>query len=236
MSNYTGTDNLEIMADAVKYNNYLTNLILSNIHHGDKILDIGAGIGTFSKRVHDKGHNIHCFEPDSVQAEIIKSNGLPVATSMSEIDTASLDFIYSLNVLEHIEDDVGALRQWFTLLKPGGRMLIYVPAFQFLYSSMDEKVGHFRRYRKNELIHKSELAGFSVVSAEYADSVGFFASIAYKYLNKGSGDINSSALIFYDRILFPISKVLDFILHPIVGKNVFLIVERKKLIKKANVT
>ena len=233
MSSYTGTDNLEIMADAVNYNNYLMSLILARISPGVKVLDIGAGIGTFAKRLHDEGYDVHCFEPDLIQSEIIKSNGLPVARSMEEIESSSLDFIYSLNVLEHIEDDVDALRQWFTLLKPGGRMLIYVPAFQCLYSSMDKKVGHFRRYRKNELIQKSKLAGFNIVSAEYADSLGFFASIVYKYSNSGSGDINSSALIFYDRFLFPISRFLDFVLHPIVGKNVFLVVERKKTNKES---
>lgn len=227
MSSYTGTDNLEIMSVAVNYNNYLMNLILADIRPGIKVLDIGAGIGTFAKRVRDNGYDVRCFEPDPVQSEIIKSNGLSVATCMEEIESSSLDFIYSLNVLEHIDDDVDALKQWFTLLKPGGRMLIYVPAFQFLYSSMDEKVGHFRRYRKNELIEKSKLAGFSIISAEYADSLGFFASIVYKYFNSGSGDINLRALIFYDRFLFPISRVLDFIMHPIVGKNVFLVVERK---------
>jgi SAM-dependent methyltransferase len=229
MNDYTGTDNLEIMAAAIKYNNYLTNLILTNARSGDKILDIGAGIGTFAKRLHDKGHNISCFEPDQLQSEVIESNGLLVARSMDEIETDSLDFMYSFNVLEHIEDDVSALKQWLTLLKPGGKMLIYVPAFQFLYSSMDEKVGHFRRYKKSELIQKSKLAGFNVVSAEYVDSLGFFASVVYKYLNSGSGDINSSALVFYDRFIFPISRVLDSLFNSMLGKNVFLIVERKEL-------
>ena len=228
MNGYTGTDNLEIMAAAIKYNNFLMALILDQMRPGAKVLDIGAGIGTFAKKLHDKGCDVHCYEPDLMQSEIIKSNGISVAIDMDEIEKSSFDFIYSLNVLEHIDNDVDALKQWLTLLKPGGRMLIYVPAFQCLYSSMDKKVGHFRRYRKKELIEKSKLAGFDIVSGEYADSLGFFASVAYKYLNTGSGDINLSTLIFYDRFLFPISRALDFIMHSIMGKNVFLIVERKK--------
>ena len=85
MSSYTGTDNLEIMSVAVNYNNYLTTLILSGIRPGAKVLDIGAGIGTFAKRVRDNGYDVLCFEPDPVQSEIIKSNGLPVATSLDDI-------------------------------------------------------------------------------------------------------------------------------------------------------
>lgn len=228
MSSYNGTDNLEIMSCAVNYNNYLMGLILAHLRPEVKVLDIGAGIGTFAKRIHDEGYDIHCFEPDLEQSEVIKANGLPVSRFADEVETSTIDFSYSLNVLEHIEDDVGALRQWLLLLKPGGKMLIYVPAFQVLYSSMDRKVGHFRRYKKNELMDKAKIAGFEVVKAEYADSLGFFASIAYKFLNSGSGDINMKTLIFYDRFIFPVSRFLDYLLHPLLGKNVYVVVERKR--------
>ncbi len=226
MSNYTGTDNLEIMAAAINYNNFLVSLILDQLDPGVIVLDIGAGIGTFANRIYKEGYDVICFEPDSKQSEFIKTKQIPVVTSVEAIETSSIDFIYSLNVLEHIDDDIDALSRWYNLLKPGGRMLIYVPAFQFLYSSMDKKVGHFRRYKKKDLLNKAKKAGFSIVSAEYADSIGFFASIAYKYLNNGSGDISSASLIFYDRFLFPISRFLDKVFHPVIGKNVFVIVER----------
>ena len=229
MNSYTGADNLEIMAVAVNYNNFLVALIANNMRPGIKVLDIGAGIGTFAKRLRDVGYDVLCFEPDQKQSEFIRSNGLRVTRSIEEIEKSSIDFIYSLNVLEHFADDLDALRRWFALLKPGGRMLIYVPAFQLLFSSMDRKVGHFRRYMKKELITKVRIAGFNVVTAEYADSIGFFASIAYKFLGGGSGDINLRTLIFYDRFLFPISRALDYFLHRTVGKNVFLIVERPHL-------
>jgi 2-polyprenyl-3-methyl-5-hydroxy-6-metoxy-1,4-benzoquinol methylase len=227
MNTYTGSDNLEIMAAAVNYNNFLMTLLSDYIQPKFRILDIGAGIGTFAKKLRDEGYNVLCFEPDEIQAELIKSNGLPVASSIKEIELSSLDFIYSLNVLEHIEDDLDALTQWLALLKPGGRMLLYVPAFQILYSSMDKKVGHFRRYNKEELIRKSKAAGFDIIRAEYADSLGFFASLMYKYFNNGSGDINHRALVFYDRIFFPISRFLDFFMNTIMGKNLYIIVERK---------
>jgi SAM-dependent methyltransferase len=228
MSTYTGYENLEAMAIAVNYNNYLFSLILTcmKTERELKVLDIGAGIGTFAKKVRDKGYDVLCYEPDPGQSEIMKAKGLRVTRCLDDVTPASLDLIYSLNVLEHIENDTQALLQWLLLLKPGGRMLIYVPAFQFLFSSMDRKVGHFRRYRKSELVKKSSVAGYKIVRAEYADSIGFFASIAYKYLNNSSGDINQKALQIYDRFIFPISKALDLVMHSMLGKNVFLIIER----------
>ena len=154
MNGYTGTDNLEIMAAAIKYNNFLMALILDQMHPGINILDIGAGIGTFANRLHKEGYNVLCFEPDLKQSAVIKANGIPVAISIAEIEISSLDFIYSLNVLEHIDDDIDALKRWYALLKPGGRMLIYVPAFQMLYSSMDKKVGHFADTKKMNYLPK----------------------------------------------------------------------------------
>jgi predicted SAM-dependent methyltransferase len=58
--------------------------------------------------------------------------------------------IYSSNVLEHIEDDSRALNEMFAKLQINGKLAIYVPAFMFLFSDLDIKAGHFRRYSKKE--------------------------------------------------------------------------------------
>lgn len=226
MDGYTGTDNLKVMAEAINYNGFLLSLIRNQLRQDLRVLDIGAGIGTFAKALRDDGHDVLCFEPDPKQAEYIQSTGIPVARALEDIECSSLDFIYSLNVLEHIEDDLGTLKQWFHLLKPGGQMLVYVPAFQLLYSSMDRKVGHFRRYTKNDLMAKSRAAGFNIVSARYADSLGFLATVVFKLSNNDSGDINRRALVMYDRYIFPLSKLLDLLLGSMLGKNVYLVAVR----------
>lgn len=227
MSEYTGTDNLEVMAEAVNYNRYLLSLIRGEMRQGLRVLDIGAGIGTFAKALRDVGHNVLCFEPDPRQADHLRSSGLPVVKGLEELQPSTFDFIYSLNVLEHIEDDLNTLRRWFHLLKPGGRMLVYVPAFQLLYSSMDRKVGHFRRYTKNGLMAKLRAAGFKVVSARYADSLGFIATIAYKLLHDESGNINRRALVTYDRYVFPLNKLFDAVFGSALGKNVYVVAVRE---------
>ena len=222
MKGYSGTDNLEVMAEAVNYNRFLASLIRDQAREGDRIVDIGAGIGTFARQLTSGGYDVHCIEPDPLQAASIAAAGLKVSAGLESIADASIDFIYTLNVLEHIEDDRAALRQWCDKLRPGGRILIYVPAFPVLFSSMDRKVGHFRRYTRSELESKVSDSGFDVVESRYADSVGFLATLLYKAVGNDSGSINRRALVTYDRIAFPVSRLGDHLLGRAFGKNLLL--------------
>jgi predicted SAM-dependent methyltransferase len=222
---YTGTDTLEIMAEAKNYNHFLEKLVLKYIPENDSIiLDIGAGIGTFAKKLSLK-HIIHCIEPDLVQSRQIEKLGLPVNTSIEAIRDDSVDYIYALNVLEHIENDREELKNWTKKLKPGGQIFIYVPAYNILYSSFDKSVGHYRRYRKNILINIFKEANLHIKEARYADSLGFFVSLLYKSINKGDGKISKFSLKLYDK-LFPVSRFLDFFLNRLFGKNVYCVGKR----------
>jgi SAM-dependent methyltransferase len=224
---YTGTDILEVMRKAVNYNAFLISLIArQGLSSSDKILDIGAGIGSFAEAIREKEFDVHCLEPDMYQAGLLKSKGFAVSAALDGIADESFDFIYALNVLEHIEKDGDALTEWAGKLKNGGRMLIYVPAFNLLYSSMDRKVGHWRRYRRKGLEEIIQGAGLRLVGrARYADCVGFFVSLLYRLIQK-SGDVNERSLVFYDRFLFPLSLAGDFFFHNFFGKNVFIIAEK----------
>jgi hypothetical protein len=161
-------------------------------------------------------------EPDPGQAAVLSASGLAVFHSLDQVGDGSQDYIYALNVLEHIEDDRAALNRLYGKLKQGGSLLIYVPAFEILYSSMDRRVGHRRRYTRRGLEQLARNAGFRIVEARYADSLGFFASILYKWVGGGSGTINRRALLAYDRAIFPLSRVADGLLSRVFGKNVLL--------------
>lgn len=226
MSEYSGTENLEVMAEAVNYNAFLVSLIRNEARSGEVVLDFGAGIGTFAKALAPDGHQVLCIEPDQRQRERIVQAGLPAFADISCLSDQSVDLLYSLNVLEHIEDDVAVLQSCHEKIKPGGRILIYVPAFQILFSSMDKHVGHWRRYSRRGLSDKVRQAGFEVVKCEYVDSAGFLASLLFKAFGNDSGSLNRRALIAYDRWVFPLSRLADRLLHRIVGKNVWLIARR----------
>lgn len=223
MNKYSGTVNLEVMSHAENYNRFLTKLVLSQAKAGDLILDLGAGIGTFAKRIAELGYPVCCIEPDPNQASVITNLGLTVLSDLTQIENDSLDYVYTLNVLEHIEDDHALLRELYYKIKPGGRLLIYVPAFQLLYSSMDQKVGHYRRYTRKSLDNLVSHAGFNVVTTRYADSLGFLASILYKLLGNNSGVVSVRSLVAYDRMVFPVSRIMDKLLGLLIGKNVLLV-------------
>lgn len=226
MAEYSGTDNLEAMAEATNYNDFLVSQVTALAPRPGKILDFGAGIGTFAMRVGADGFDVACLEPDPGLASRLRAEGLEVFESMQEISPASLDYVFTLDVLEHIEQDAAAVVEIARKLKPGGRLLVYVPAFPVLYSSMDRKVGHFRRYRRGPLQAMVTAAGFAEVRARYVDAIGFFASLAYRLADNGSGDINVRMLKIYDRLLFPLSRLLDPLLGLWVGKNILLTATR----------
>lgn len=226
---YSGGDNLEIMADAVKYNNFLTSRIIDEIRDRKIVVDFGAGIGTFAKDINRQGIPVHCIESDAFQLEMLGENNIPASASMEHFENNSVDLIYSLNVLEHINDDVSQLRQWHGKLKPGGKAFIYVPAFQVLYSSMDEKVGHFRRYTMNQLSQKVIHAGFKLEKKEYVDSIGFLASLVYKLIGSQAGNIDRRTLIFYDRFIFPVSHLCDHLFKRFFGKNLLFVAAKTSI-------
>lgn len=195
--------------------------------HRSKILllDFGAGIGTLAEIWRGQfGVKPICIEIDKKQIQILKSKGFKVFSKISAV-SGLVDYVYSSNVLEHIEDDFNTLKEIQKRMKIGGKIAIYVPALPFLFSDLDIKVGHFRRYRRSELLRKVKAAGFEITDCYYNDCLGVFASIILKifgYNNKnGLGSIKT--LIFYDKIVYPISKVLDhFIFKHVIGKNLVL--------------
>ena len=223
MYKYTGTENLEVMVDATNYNDFLVSIIEKEITPNSIVVDFGAGIGTFAKKIKLLGHLVHCVESDSHQLNQILALDLPASLNLEDFHNNSIDLIYSLNVLEHIENDTAIINDFYNKVKPGGFILIYVPAFNILYSSMDKTVGHVRRYTRSSLEEKVISSGFTVVRNDYVDSLGFFASLLFKLIGNDKGTINRGALIFYDRFIFPLSRLFDIIFRKSFGKNVFLI-------------
>lgn len=219
---YGGRDNLEAMKNATRYNEFLLGLI-RKYSVGSQALDHGAGAGTFAVPITHGDMRVICMEPDSsLRAELAQS-GLDVAASLEEIVACSVDYAYSLNVLEHIKDDHEAILDLYRCLKPGGRLLVYVPAFQILYSQMDRHVGHFRRYRRKPLIHLLQTVGFEVSTAYYVDSLGFLATLVYKLVGDRSGSVSPGSVALYDSMIFPLSRIIDFLGVGSFGKNLAIV-------------
>ena len=225
--NYTGVDNLNVLSIAKNYNEFLLKEILFYAEGGSELLDFGAGIGTYAIPLRERGARVTCVEPDFQLGIKLKGLDFKVYPDISEILPQAFEFIYSLNVLEHIEDDLTALRELSGRLKPGGRLFLYVPAFQVLYSSMDKKVGHFRRYTARGLVAKLTTAGFVVEQVRYVDSLGYVFTALYKLFGDKRGDIDIKAVKIYDSFFFPISRFLDRVFGFCVGKNLEVVAKKR---------
>lgn len=225
---YAGTKNLEAMEEAVNYCRFLRNLVRSSSPNKRPlcVADFGAGIGTYSDCFALTEANVFCIEPDDAQRARLLANGFQVDDFSGA--GRKYDYVYSLNVLEHIKDDVAALKALSDRLETGGRVLIYVPAFNVLWSKMDDLVGHQRRYTRTSLRRKLLAAGLVPVRIEYADSAGFLATLLFKVLPGSDGNINRSLLILFDRIAFPAGRILDRLgAKYIFGKNAFCIATKQ---------
>ena len=215
---------MEVMKNAKNYNSFLLNIIVGNVLDAYNVIDFGAGSGTFSIEVMRclPSLKLTCVEPDSELRHHLRTAGLKAVDSLERITINSNNYAYSLNVLEHIENDLGALKSLYSVLEPGGMLFLYVPAFAILWSSMDTQVGHLRRYRISDLRDKCECAGFKIEYAKYSDSIGYFASLWLRMFGGKSGKLNPSSVKFYDRFLFPLSRILDRVVDNWFGKNIIL--------------
>ena len=226
---YSGRRYLDVIKAARHYNEMLWHFVQREVEPCDDVLDFGAGEGTVALRLIQRAGSVTCVEPDAEFRSALLLHGVSCASDLTGILEGSMDVIYSLNVLEHIEDDGGVLRDLHAKLRDGGSLLLYVPAFSCLYNSMDKASGHVRRYRRRQLEQLLHGAGFTIERVEYVDSLGFAATLLWKVFDDGSGIINSWPIYVYDRYLFWMSRLLDLALHRIVGKNVLVLAAKPRV-------
>lgn len=223
---YSGVECLEVMQEANNYNNYLASIVISESRGETAALDFGAGIGTFAAALRNQGIRVICIEPDDSLRLKLQGQGFETYPSLIAIPEQSLSYIYSLNVLEHIENDFEVLAELYRRLKPGGKLLIYVPAFGVLFSSLDKKVGHKRRYTRAGLTELLKAAGFEISLARYVDSLGFVAALLFKAIGNKEGNLNRTGVKLFDRLIFPLSVIADRLMHSIAGKNLLVVAAR----------
>src|SRR5438309_4455617 len=157
---------------------------------GERMVEIGAGIGTFTAwlvRAHVSCHptaRLEAFEPEeslfqhlskrleTAHPDLLRAGRLTTINGVFRSSPERFDTVIMINVLEHIEDDQASIRAAYHALVPGGRFVVFVPALPWLYSALDRAVGHYRRYEKLSLEGLLHAGGFDVVKSKYMDCMG----------------------------------------------------------------
>jgi protein-L-isoaspartate O-methyltransferase len=198
-------------------------------HLGDAVLEVGAGHGTFTEILSARGARVVATDVSQRCADVLRERfardervtvvhgGADAVAGLPPFDSAVL-----INVLEHIPDDDGALLDLAATLKPGGRLILWVPAFQLLYSDFDRKIGHHRRYRKGELRAQLTRAGYEVAEIRYVNSVGALAWLVVARLMHRAPTGGASVKI-YDSYFVPVLKRLEGRRGAPFGQSVFAV-------------
>lgn len=221
---YSAQDNLETMLDADNYNAFQRNFIVKEIKSlkgKKKVLDFGAGIGTYADMVRTAKQPVDCVEPDKSHTVELKKKGYKVYKDISDVKE-KYDVIYSLNVLEHIEDDTSALKELGKHVSDRGSIVIFVPAFPLIFTKLDVKAEHFRRYKIKDFYELEKATGLKLKSIKYCDPVGFFGALVYKFIG-GNGTLTPRSVYIFDKFLFPISIFIEPAFRKILGKNILAV-------------
>lgn len=222
---YEGQE-LELFAQARRWKTYWSGKIRP--HLGKSVLEVGAGLGANTPfLLGPEQERWLCLEPDAAlnaqipatlahhpQREIVQTR-TGILRDLPAPET--FDTILYIDVLEHIEDDLGEMRQALTHLSPPGKIVVLSPAHPWLFTEFDRALGHYRRYTRRSL-RACAPPGATLIEIYALDSFGLMASVANKLLLHQSMP-SAKQIAFWDGCLVPISRWTDPLIAFSLGKS-----------------
>lgn len=219
---------LESLDDALNYRDWIVDLAAP--HLGQRLLEIGAGHGTFTERFAEAG-TVVAVEPGTdaaarLDARFAGDDRVTTVTGVaSDVVHDGFDAAVMINVLEHIDDEVAVLAELHDRLTNDGRLVLWVPAFMTLFSDFDRRLGHHRRYRRPGLEQLVEANGFEVVTSRYVNLPGWFSwLLMVRLLN--IEPTNPTTVRLFDQRIVPVVRWVEERVRPPFGQSIFLVARR----------
>jgi SAM-dependent methyltransferase len=208
-------------------------LSLIEPHCGGSVLEIGAGLGEFAAQLTGLDrHVVTDVDPAAVAAMASRFADRPeVEARVLDLAQGPIDLgtpvstAVAINVLEHIDDDVGALKALASMTEPGGRIVLWVPAYMQLYGDFDRAVGHVRRYTPATMSAAIRNAG---LRPELVKPVNLLGGIAWwaTVRRGGVGTPNPRLVRAYDRFVVPVTRAVERRFPPPLGQSVLAVCAR----------
>jgi 2-polyprenyl-3-methyl-5-hydroxy-6-metoxy-1,4-benzoquinol methylase len=211
-------------------------------HLAGDILEVGAGYGrmAYLTRSITKVKSLTLIEPSPIFYSRLQKNFAEepsVIVINDEIQTLvekkqnHYDVVYLVHVLEHIDNDKDFVKCCLEVVKPGGKLIVAVPALPFLYSALDLEIGHFRRYNKSMMKELFKDLNVRMISLQYSDFLGVFGSLIVSKIGrmtyKNHSHEGTSRFVelarFYSKAIVPICSLIEKGLTPPIGLNLTLI-------------
>jgi hypothetical protein len=218
---------LESLSAAHRYHQWLTDL--GRPYLGEHPVEIGSGLGGYAETWLAGGvPEITVTERDPSRLAVLQAKFADdPRVHVSSLDVfspqpAQHSAMVAMNVLEHIEDDVEALRAAHTLLQPGGAVVMFVPAFEFAMSTFDRAIGHYRRYTVAQLRSTYERAGLRVERIHYVNAPGLLAWFLGMRVLRMTPRYGPTVRL-WDAAVVPVARTVETRVRPPFGQSVFAV-------------
>lgn len=221
------------MSEARNYFAWQARAVTSEI--GQRVVEVGCGIGNFTGMLLDR--QAVCAidaDPDCVDHLLARYPGRPNLAALacdvqSEMFAGLVAFgaesCVCLNVLEHVEDDLRALRRMASILRPGGAIVLLVPAFPSLYGPIDRNLGHLRRYSQKSLTDLASAAGLHIKKIRYMNAAGFFGWWFNGHVLRRETQSPVQIKVF-DRCVVPWTSRIEDRIPPPFGQSILTALEK----------
>ncbi len=230
---YQGISTLEVLVEAKNYNAWIADEIRK--HFESPLLELGAGTGNLTSYFVDY-KNFHISEYDEGLLKHIKQkfskykqltiNRLDISKKPPKQYESFFSCIFAINVLEHIKNDQQALDNIYKMLKPGGKIILLIPAKKFAYTKLDKELGHFRRYEKNDLENKLLAAGYQIEKIYFFNIVGLLSWTIRDKVRRNNVHLKPYHIKIFDSIV-PVLRFIEGKVRMPLGISLIAIATKK---------